>query len=294
MVKIHKYKYTLEIIRNIVSEIYPDIEVVYDYEKEIGKTNRQMKRYAHCKCRLCNYEWDIKLQSLLQKNKDNPKCPICVLEYTAKKYKYSLDEIKSKLKDMNPNIEIISNEYKNNKTSLKCRCKIDNYKWRAKWSDLSQGTGCPLCAIRSRSGEGSSNWKGGISSLRNYLRSHLDEWKRDSFKKYNYKCDISGINKNLNIHHLYSFNLIFQEIIEIAKLPIYQEINKYTNEELDKLVDICLKLHNKYGLGVCLCKEEHKKFHSEYGKSNNTPKQYIEYKENRLKELHNIENNKAS
>ena len=58
-----------------------------------------------------------------------------------------------------------------------------------------------------------------------------------------------------------NFSEILQETMEFLNLPIYKQINKYTDEELKSIEEKCLEMHYKYGLGVCLCEEEHKLFH---------------------------------
>jgi len=46
---------------------------------------------------------------------------------------------------------------------------------------------------------------------------------------------------------------------------------------LKKVKDKCLKLHYKYGLGVCIRKDIHELFHNLYGRGNNTPEQFKEF-----------------
>ena len=58
----------------------------------------------------------------------------------------NIDEVKSRLKEINPNIKIISNEYKNNRVKLKCQCLIDGNIWYVNWANLSMGKGCPQCS----------------------------------------------------------------------------------------------------------------------------------------------------
>lgn len=132
------------------------------------------------------------------------------------------------------------------------------------------------------SGEGNSNWHGGVTDISEYLRHSLKQWKEDSFKEYEYKCDITGNKKNLIIHHLYNFNLIIKELFEGRQDFIKTTINEYSEEELEHLIKKCNDLHYKYGLGVCLTENMHKEFHSIYGKINNTKEQYEEFKKNIL------------
>jgi len=60
--------------------------------------------------------------------------------------KLTLEIVKNRLSKINPNIEILSNEYINSEEKMSCRCKIDNHVWTAKWANLSQGKGCPMCS----------------------------------------------------------------------------------------------------------------------------------------------------
>jgi len=60
--------------------------------------------------------------------------------------RFTISEVKHKLKDINHNIEIISDEYVNLKSVLICKCLIDKHEWESDWNTLRQGMGCPKCA----------------------------------------------------------------------------------------------------------------------------------------------------
>ena len=129
-----------------------------------------------------------------------------------------------------------------------------------------------------RKGEKNPSWKGGISPINIYLRKYIKPWKKDSMKYCNYKSIISE-KPFKHIHHV---NKNFSEILEltfkIANIEIKETIEEYTSEELEKLEKICLMLHYLFGPGVCLTEEEHKLFHSLYGKHDNTKEQFEEFK----------------
>lgn len=175
--------------------------------------------------------------------------------------------------------KLVSTTYKDSNEKLIFHCEKHG-DFKISWSEMYSGKhGCKKCAIDKNKGENSWNWKGGISSLHDYLRHKIIDWKKESIRSCNYKCIITNANKNKIIHHLYSFDRILQETVEIVNLPIYQEINMYTQEELKLIEDTCLKLHYKHGLGVCLEKEIHNLFHRIYGHGNNTPEQFYEFKQ---------------
>lgn len=138
-------------------------------------------------------------------------------------------------------------------------------------------TGCRYCGKELTKGENHYLWKGGISQLTFYVRSYLYDWKAKSIEAFNYKCGVTG-NTIDAVHHLYSFNLILKETLDNLNLKIHSKINQYTDDEKSKIVAECLKLHDNYGLGIPLCKEVHDLFHELYGKGNNTPEQFEEFK----------------
>ena len=143
-------------------------------------------------------------------------------------------------------------------------CKISN----------DNNYGCIYCSYDARKGE--NHWKGGISPLNYYLREHIIPWKQISYKLSNGKCIVSN-KKAETIHHLYPFSKILEYLLKIINLPIYDNINKYTEDELILLEEECLRIHYQYPFGVCLSKDLHKEFHKIYGVKNFTPENFQEF-----------------
>ena len=191
--------------------------------------------------------------------------------------KFDIDDVKAIVHDRIPTITVTANEWINSSHKIACHCDICGKEWDAWYSNLRKGEGCPVCGLRK--GKNHGGWKGGLTPLINHLRSFILPWKMDSFNFYKSICCITGvkIHKEILIHHKYGFNMIVQDTINELNLPIYDEINKYTSEELKLLEDKCLELHYKHGLGVCICRDVHNKFHKIYGRGDNTPEQWDEF-----------------
>ena len=62
------------------------------------------------------------------------------------------------------------------------------------------------------------------------------------------------------------------------KLSLYKYINEYTNDEIIKIIKVCVDKHYDHGLGVCLDQQYHSIFHQFYGYSNTTEKDFEEFK----------------
>ena len=128
-------------------------------------------------------------------------------------------------------------------------------------------------------------------SFAKFFRGHVQDWKTKSMEKCNYKCVISE-SKNFAIHHLYGFNLILKEVFEkLDKMNLLKSDNleDYSKEELDNIIDIFQLIHSKYPLGVCVDKDIHDLFHKIYGAGGNTEEQWnkfvIDYNNNKYDEL---------
>jgi hypothetical protein len=211
------------------------------------------------------------------------KCPNC-----SGGVKYNIDKIKEIAFKYNPNIEIIDTTYINHETKLKCHCNICNIDFMGYLGTIKRGGGCPICALKAKSGKNGSNWKGGISTIKDYLRESIGPWKSETLKYYNYKSDISGSNNDIVIHHLKNFSYIVYQVIDVLGLPRFTEINQYSEDDLKNMRALCLKLHQELGLGVCMTRKEHSEFHKIYGRLNNTIDQYNEFKGLKQKELKNM------
>lgn len=166
-----------------------------------------------------------------------------------------------------------------------CKCECGN-KIIVRGSDLRNGhtTSCG-CYQKERVGE--TKWKGGISSISNYLRNLpvVKQWRKDAYIRENNKCQLTGKyvhGGNSDVHHLYGFNMIVLEAHELYSIQIHEIISEYTQEELHKLEEYVASWHKDNSNAVVLCEEVHKLFHSLYGQGDNTPEQFEEFRERYL------------
>jgi hypothetical protein len=123
---------------------------------------------------------------------------------------------------------------------------------------------CRYCVKKQISGENHYRWQGGISPLSQYLRGKINQWKFDSMKHYDFKCFLTGKETNLIVHHIKPFRILVRETLNEAQLPLYENISKYTDQELKIITDICIKKHYESGFGVCLNSDVHNIFHDNY------------------------------
>lgn len=217
-------------------------------------------------------------------------CYSCMCEKISENLTFSYDEVKDIIEHNGKN-KLISDRYtsaKDRNLEILCaNCMKNTYITSLNKYTTSNHIMCNDCGIKMRSGENHFNWNGGITKINSYLRNAIKEWKEDSLKHANYKCDISGKSGNLAIHHLTkSFRDIVKETFEIIGIDIYPEIKYYTLDELELISKTCLELHYKYGLGVCMLNEYHVLFHTIYGKFNNTIEQYNEFKNDQRNKLY--------
>jgi hypothetical protein len=141
----------------------------------------------------------------------------------------------------------------------------------ATYSSVRQGfVACKKCISENCSErvKGSKNpmWSGGTRSLNTHLREVITEWKRLSWLKCNFKCIVTGNDKQdeLTIHHLHSFKEIVKEALKNLGLPWLERTGDYNAEQLSSLEQEVVKLHKKYPLGVVIKKKIHDHYHSIY------------------------------
>ena len=123
---VSKKKTHEEYVKELV-EVNPNIEVI---ERYIGARIKIFHR-----CKICNYEWTATPDKILR----GCGCPKC-----AGNMKLTHEEYVEKVKDVNPNIEVLG-KYINSSTKILHRCKIDGYEWYARPYNILNGRGCPKC-----------------------------------------------------------------------------------------------------------------------------------------------------
>jgi len=229
-----------------------------------------------CKCSVCGLEFKASRNNL----NAGKGCSHCSIKLGAEHRTHTYDYVIESLAILCPDVEILSTSYVKSTENLICKCKIDETIFEKSYTRLKDGAQCPACSKRKISGENNQNWKGGISPLAMHLRWGISQWKKDSMRDSNYKCVISGENFD-HIHHIYGFDLILKETLEIEKIELKPTFSDYTDLELRRLENTCADLHKKYGLGVALSESEHNLFHQTYGYGENNHKQWTEFLTNR-------------
>ena len=211
------------------------------------------------------------------------QCLKCGIHQGASKNVYTEDFVKNAI--LKTGYQMIG-EYKNAATPFKVRCE-KGHEFMLIFSYYLNGhSGCKKCANEALKGENHWNWKGGASEIIDYLRKSLKDWKKEVMQRDNYACVLSGQKQDFVIHHLKGFNTIVEEASINVGVPVLKKFNEYENlTDVEKLKAEVLRLHTA-DLGITLNKDIHILFHRLYGKGNNTPEQFNEFKEKYLnKEL---------
>jgi len=261
-----KNKLKIDAIKTEIGNINNNVTIISDEYTSYASTDLE------CYCNIHNEYFTTSYLTL----KKGGGCPKCARESTENAHRLTYDFVKSEIEKNNPNVELLEDSYISATTKMKCLCKIDNEIFFASWTTFQMGHSCPTCGIRKNSGEGNANWKGGISPLTMHLRCCITQWKNDSKRASHYKCVVTG-KKFDHIHHVYGFDLILRETLEIEKLDPKPTFSDYTADELRRLENTCAELHKKYGLGVALSESEHTLFHQKYGYGENNPSQWKEF-----------------
>lgn len=168
--------------------------------------------------------------------------------------KYTIEEVKNIMFEINNNIEILSDKYVNVFAYLKCKCLIDGHIWESNFHNLNTNkNGCPECKRRSFLGENNHRYNPDLTdeeringrSIEGYWR-----WNQDVKIRDNFTCQRCGEKDIiLNSHHINSYNS-----------------NEEGRTDLDN--------------GVCLCELCHREFHTIYGYGNNNTNQYNNWMKN--------------
>jgi len=193
-------------------------------------------------------------------------CRLCANEKISNFFRNSCEDVKNEYYDLGYILLSNKEEYIDCHTPLKCSCQ----KHPEEIFDVSlvharRHQGCKKCYQDKMSGENHFNWKGGISSLSNYLRYKVKSWVFDSLKFNNFRCVLTNINNSLVVHHLYSFSKIVSETLEVLEIPLYPQVSLYSVKELIIIENKFLELHYQKGLGQPMVKSLHKLFHSQVG-----------------------------
>ena len=109
-----------------------DVMILGEYKT----TNTKIK----CKCKVCGSEWETRPGHLLKGH----GCNKCVSAKVGALRTKSHEQFLIDLYNVNQNIDVLD-EYKNARTKLKCKCKIDGYEWNSTPNDLLHGYGCTIC-----------------------------------------------------------------------------------------------------------------------------------------------------
>jgi hypothetical protein len=200
-------------------------------------------------------------------------CRKCFLEKYYK-FRYSEDDIIELLESNNLTFIKFEGEYEHGSSKVIYGCPLGHTTTR----DVKYVVKFPTCKKCSyRAGSRKHNWLGGVSKIAAFARTRLSDWSRESFLQYNGTCFVTGKTINIEIHHLYGFNMILQEALANCNLSRRDARMDYSDEELGIISDEIEFLHKQYPLGLCLTKSIHKLFHSYYGKGYNTPEQFSDF-----------------
>lgn len=151
------------------------------------------------------------------------------------------------------------------------QCKMISERMKGKWA----GDKNPR-HINPLNGELNGRWKGGILDTYVELRSDTKDWFNESMEFCNYSCVITNGEFD-NVHHTTAFRDIVDEDFRITGIEVKPKVCDYTTEDFEILRSTLKDLHGLYGYGACVNKEVHKLFHDNYGYTNFSPFDFLDF-----------------
>lgn len=220
---------------------YCSVKCKGEYQKTslLGENNPNFKdKLFPVKCSFCGGIFEIREYNKYNSDGSEKRHIYCSVDCKAERQKESL------LGKGNPNFN-----------SAEVHCKICGtsfykkaYRLLHNENDFCSRT-CYAEHLKTMVGEKNHNYKHGLSEEyrkeRRFNKEYID-WKVAVYEKYNYKCVLCGSSKDVQAHHLNSF-------------------------------DWCEEGRTDIENGVTLCKTHHVKFHRKYGYGKNTKEQFDEY-----------------
>ena len=117
----------------------------------------------------------------------------------------TIEFVKERVKEMQPNIEIISSEYKTNQSKLDLECKVCDNKWSSSWASLQQGCGCPSCSAKKANKHNKYTIEKIISMVSEIHKNRitiLDDEYDGAHCKLNVSCNECGLKWRTDWNHL--------------------------------------------------------------------------------------------
>ena len=208
-----KMKKTHEEFIKELEEVNSDIEILGQYIN--SKTKIKVK------CKNDRHIWEVTPNHLLR----GIGCPKC-----GGKIKRTHEEFIKELEETNSNIEILGT-YKNSKTKIKCRCKIDGHIWEATPNNLlNKNSNCPICGIKSRTKKHTKTHEDFIKELEK-INSDIEvlEQYKGSHIKIKVKCKNDG-----HIWEVVPHSLLKEHNCPICGIKSRTEKQTKTHEEFIK------------------------------------------------------------
>jgi len=228
----------------------------------ISSNYKNTKTKLECRCMIDGYLFKSSYNELLS----GKNCPICGISR-----RMDIFICKEKLKNINPNIDIISESFDGSLSHLKCRCIIDGHEWSASWGNLQQGYGCPVC-----SGSVVCD-KNRLSLLRPDLVKYFgnpndaDNYTIRTHRKVELICPNCNTIKKMKINDLSSYGFGCKVCSDGISIPqkfvqnILKEVDVEFNAEYSpKLIDLGNRKYDIYIPNINLIIEIHGEQHYKY------------------------------
>lgn len=245
----------------------------YQYVKEYieGKGYRLLSKdykNGHCKLEIRCPKHGVYEQSFAE-FKAGHECQRCGIERRAHNSCNSIDNVRDVFSKAG--LTLLDTEKHPTAQSYKCECPVHGVVMASYWNVKRSGM-CPLCGIH-RSGDNNPAWKGGTTDVRKMLRGLLEPWKIQCMKEKNYRCELTGRQGTLNVHHMISFEEILSKTLVETGLNLRDSMDDYSEEEIEKLTSQFLTNNKMLAHPVVMLETIHQQFHAFCG-GNSKPTTY--------------------